>query len=88
MRAPSLLAVDWTPVIVAALTLAGVVITVASQVFFFLYIRPTSGGRLGSMMERTHANSAASLAAVTGLEEDTNGKTTHPPIYEAHRGSE
>ncbi len=88
MPVPSLLAVDWTPVIVAALTLAGVIITVASQVFFFLYIRPTSGGRLGSMMERTHANSAASLAAVTGLEEDTNGKTTHPPTFTRRDGHE
>ncbi len=84
MRDPSVLGViDWTPVIVAIITLIGVMFTAVCQVFFYYYIKPPSGHRrLGRMMEETHANSAASLAAVTGLEEDTNGKTTHPPVYQ------
>ncbi len=83
MQVPDVLAaIDWTPVIVALITLSGVILGLACQVFFFFYIRPTSGGRLGAMMEQTHANSAISVAAVTGLQEDTNGTTTHPPVYQ------
>ncbi len=83
MPAPSVLAaIDWTPVLVSLITLAGVVFTGLCQVFFYFYIKPPSGGRLGKMMEQTHANSAISVAAVTGLEEDTNGKTNHPPVYQ------
>jgi hypothetical protein len=76
-------AIDWTPVIVACITLAGVIFTGLCQLFFFWYIKPPSGGRLGRMMEQVHANSSATVAAVTGLQEDTNGTTTHPPAYEA-----
>ncbi len=80
-----LLALDWTPVIVAAITLAGVIFTCATQLALFWYIRPPSGGRLGRMLEETHAGTHVAVAAVAGLEEDTNGKTTHPPMYEAHK---
>ncbi len=86
----NLAVIDWTPVIVAALTLAGVIFTGLCQVGLYLYIRPPSsarfgfrGGSLGRMIEETHANSGVTTAAVAGLEEDTNGKTTHPPAYTA-----
>ncbi len=77
----TLAVIDWTPVIVAALTLAGVVFTGLCQVFFYFYIKPPSGGRLGRMLEQTHAQTTVAVAAVTGLDEDTNGTTTHEPLY-------
>ncbi len=84
MRGPSVLAaIDWTPVIVAIITLAGVIFTCATQVLFYFYIKPPSGGRLGRMLEETHAGTHVAVAAVVGLDkEDTNGHETLPPVYE------
>ncbi len=90
MQGPNVLAaIDWTPVLVSLITLAGVVFTGLCQVGLYLYIKPPSngkfgfrGGSLGRMIEETHANTGVTTAAVTGLEEDTNGKTTHAPVYQ------
>ncbi len=89
----TLAVIDWTPVLVSLITLVGVVFTGLCQVGLYLYIKPPSNGRfgfrggsLGRMIEETHANSGVTTAAVTGLEEDTNGKTNHPPLYDAKSG--
>ncbi len=72
---------DWSPVIVAIVAGVFSILNTIALAGFYWYIRPPSGGRLGRIMEEAHQNSSATLAAVTGLDEDTNGKTTHPPAY-------
>ncbi len=76
-------AIDWNGLTLAIVAGVFSLINTAVLVFGYWYIKPPSGGRLGRMMEQTHANSSATVAAVTGLQEDTNGTTTHPPAYEA-----
>ena len=80
-----LASLDWSPVIVAVVAGVFSIINTVALAAFYWYIKPPSGGRLGTKIEETHANVAATVAAVTGLDEDTNGKETHPPKYKRRR---
>ncbi len=79
-----LASLDWSPVLVAIVAGVFSILNTVTLAFFYWYVRPPSGGRLGRLMEEAHQNTSATLAAVTGLEEDTNGKTVHPPLYDQH----
>ncbi len=76
-------AIDWNGIVLAIITGVFTLLNTAILTGFYFYIKPPSGGRLGRMLEETHAGTHVAVAAVAGLEEDTNGKTTHPPLYEA-----
>ena len=55
--------VDWTPVIVAAITLAGVVFTGIVNLLIYRHVRPPSHRRLGELVEETHTITASRVAA-------------------------
>ncbi len=78
--------VDWNGILLAVITGIFTLLNTAILAFRFWFDRPPSGGRLGRMVEQTHANTGVTTAAVVGLDEDTNGKTTHPPLYDAKGG--
>ena len=44
-------AIDWTPVIVAALTLVGVCVNVLAGVYIAVHVRTPSGTRIGKQVE-------------------------------------
>ncbi len=76
-----LAAFDWNGLALAIVAGVFSILNTVALAGFYWYVRPPSGGRLGRIMEEAHQNSSATLAAVTGLQEDTNGTTTHPPAY-------
>ncbi len=88
----NVVAFDWSGVAVAIVAGVFSILNTVILAGFYFYIKPPSNGRfglrggsLGRMLEETHAGTHVAVAAVAGLEEDTNGKTTHPPLYEAHK---
>jgi hypothetical protein len=54
-----LLAFDWTPIVVALISLAGVVISCGTSVWIALQLRTPSGTRIGKQVEGAHLTSIA-----------------------------
>lgn len=61
-------AADWQDVMVAAITLAGVIVNGFVTVYIATRIRTPSGDSIGRVAERTHDLASVTVAAVTGLD--------------------
>ena len=58
-------AADWQDVIIATLTLAGVIFNGFVAIYLTRQIRTPSGDTLGKVVERTHENTAVTVLAIT-----------------------
>lgn len=67
-------AADWQDVIIASLTLAGVIFNGFIAIYLTRQVRTPSGETLGKVAERTHDNTAALTMAVV-----KNGGKLHIP---------
>lgn len=63
----TLLGLDWTPVVVAIITVVGTFLNTALIVYVYSRVRPPSGGHPGKALEDTRDTAYATNAIVTML---------------------
>ncbi len=75
-------AIDYTQVILGALTLIGVICNAAIAAWVTVQLRTPSGDRLGAVVERTHDMAAINAMAVRQIGHDTEQTPSVPPTSE------
>ena len=60
-------AIDWTPIVVAVITLVGVCITVAGNIYLAWQLRTPSGPKIGTQVEQAHLTSISNAHRITAL---------------------
>jgi len=60
-------AIDWTPVIVAVITLFGVCVNVLGAIYIAVQLRTPSGPSIGKQVEAAHLTSISNAHRITAL---------------------
>jgi hypothetical protein len=81
-------AIDWTPVIVAALTLVGVCVNVLAGVYIAVHVRTPSGTRIGKQVEDANVTAITNRHLLVRIAREMGMKADDPQLRSIIEGDD